>query len=312
MSQYDKYREIYDKEIISKSKGIVFSYSPLTDKYSFTPFTHNVNSSAVEDLGRLMRHNLFFYAFGESEVVKYYEEGLFATLQEAANYAFKQRLPDRSDTNDGLPGEALLDLLIQIYNPNAYKLAVRTLFRQDDNNEIKGYDSTYFTKDDNGISLWLGQAKLGGEMYCKNSIHKDLLEKFKSLYLAKQMFFICDKPVELTDAAKEILQKIKKLNIVSMEEDEKTRAQRLIDCFNKNGICIKIPCLLAYDKCDVYNEAARVYEKVIAEAEVIRDYYKKHAYAFDGFVPEIVFYIFPIESVERLRDKEKGFYAGLC
>ncbi len=312
MSQYDKYREIYDKEIISNSKGIVFSYYPFTDKYSFAPFTHNVNSSAVEDLGKLMRCNLFFYAFGESEVVKYYDEGLFGTLQEAAKYSFKQRLPDRSNINDGLPSEVLLDLLIQMYTPNAYKLAVRTLFRQNDNNEIKGYDSTYFTKDEKGFSLWLGQAKLGEEVYCKSSIHKDLLEKFRDVYLSKQLFFVCDKPVELTDDAKKILQKINRLNITSMEQNEKTRAKKLIDCFNKEGITIKIPCLLAYDKSDVYDDATEIYAKVLAEAESIRDYYKKHSYDFDGFTPEIIFYIFPIESIKRLRDKEKGFYAGLC
>ena len=56
-----------------------------------------------------------------------------------------------------------------MYTPNAYKLAVRTLFRQNDKNEIKGYDSTYFTRDEKGFSLWLGQAKLGGETYCKDS-----------------------------------------------------------------------------------------------------------------------------------------------
>ena len=28
--------------------------------------------------------------------------------------------------------------------------------------------------------------------------------------------------------------------------------------------------------------------------------------------PEIVFYVFPIKSIERLRNKETGFYAGLC
>ena len=250
--------------------------------------------------------------FGENEVVKYYEDGMFETLQESAKFAFKQRLPDRSEINDGLPSEALLDLLIQMYTPNAYKLAVRTLFRQNDNNEIKGYDSTYFTRDEKGFSLWLGQAKLGGETYCKDSIHKDLLDKFKEVYLSKQLFFVCDKPVELTDDAKQILRIINKLNIASMEEDEKTRAKKLIECFNSEKIKIKIPCLLAYGKSDVYENASELYAKVISEAEAIRDYYKKHTYIFEGFDPEIVFYVFPIESIKRLRDKEKGFYAGLC
>lgn len=312
MSQNDKYREIYNKEIISKGRGIVFSYEPFSDKFVFAPFSHNIGETAVEDLGELMRHNLFFYAFGENEVVKYYEDNMFATLQESAKYAFKQRLPDRSDINDGLPSEALLDLLIQMYMPNAYKFAVRTLFRQDDNNEIKGYDSTYFTKDEKEISLWLGQAKLGAESYCKTSIHKDLLEKFKDVYLSRQLFFVCDKPVELTDDAKGLLRIINRLNIASMDEDDKTRAKKLLECFNSENIMIKIPCLLAYDKSDVYSNITELYAKVKAEAEVIRDYYKKHSYIFEGFTPEIIFYVFPIESIERLRNKETGFYAGLC
>lgn len=312
MSQNDKYREIYNKEIIGRGRSIVFSYELFSDKFIFVPFSHNVGETAVEDLGKLMRYNLLFYAFGENEVVRYYEDDTFSTLQESAKYAFKQRLPDRSEINDGLPSEALLDLLIQMYTPNAYKLAVRTLFRQNDNNEIKGYDSTYFTRDEKGFSLWLGQAKLGEETYCKNSIHKDLLDKFKDVYLSKQLFFVCDKPVELTDDAKQILRVINRLNIASLGEDEKTRAKKLIECLNSEKIKIKIPCLLAYDKNDVYENASELCKKVILEAEAIRNYYQKHIYVFDGFNPEIIFYVFPIESIKRLRDKEKGFYAGLC
>ena len=130
--------------------------------------------------------------------------------------------------------------------------------------------------------------------------------------MSKQLFFVCDKPVGLTDDAKQILRIINKLNIASMEEDEKTRAKKLIECLNAGKIKIKIPCLLAYDKSDVYDDVSELYTKVTSEAEAIRDYYKKHTYIFEGFDPEIVFYIFPIESIKRLRDKEKGFYAGLC
>ena len=105
---------------------------------------------------------------------------------------------------------------------------------------------------------------------------------------------------------------INKLNISTMEEDEKTRAKKLIECFKTEKIKIKIPCLLAYGKSEVYGDVSELYAKVISEAETVRDYYKRHTYVFDGFSPEIVFYIFPIESIDRLRDKEKGFYAGLC
>ena len=63
--------------------------------------------------------------------------------------------------------------------------------------------------------------------------------------------------------------------------------------FKTEKIKIKIPCLLAYGKSDVYENASELYSKVISEAEAIRDYYKKHTYIFEGFAPEIVFYVFP-------------------
>ena len=50
----------------------------------------------------------------------------------------------------------------------------------------------------------------------------------------------------------------------------------------------------------------------MVEAEGVKAYFNSHPYTFDGFSPEIIFYVFPIESIDRLRDEEKGFYAGLC
>lgn len=184
-----RYNEIFNKEIFQKSKGVIFSFLPLQDKFVYQPYSHSVSENSVEKLGVLMRHNLFFYSYGEDEVVQHYEKDHFKSMEQAAKYAYKNRLPKRADITDGLPSEVLLDLLIQMYNPKAYKLAVRTIFRQNDNNEIKGYDLTYFSKDEEGISLWLGQAKLGGKEYCKTDIKKDLLSKFKKRLSIKTAFF---------------------------------------------------------------------------------------------------------------------------
>ena len=191
MSDYEEYNQIFYEEVFKKSKGIILSFSPSKDNYVYCPYSHAISDDAVERLGALMRQNLFFYCFGETEVIKYYKNGQL----------------------DGLPGEALLDLLVQLYTPNAYKLAVRTIFRQDDHNEIKGYDMTYFTKDESGISLWLGQAKLGEIDYCRSGISQDLLTKFEKTYLSKQLFFVCTKPVSVSDDAKTILDMIEKINI---------------------------------------------------------------------------------------------------
>ena len=312
MSLQQQYRELFDKEIIQKSKGIIFSFCPIKNCYQFNPYAHAVSGSGVEELAELMRHNLLFYAFGEEEVVRFYKEDMFESLENAAKYAYKQRLPKRANITDGLPSEALLDLLVQMYNPNAYKLAIRTIFRQDDNNEIKGYDLTYFTKDQTGISLWLGQAKLGEKDYCKTSISKDLLTKYTNEYLAKQIYFICDKRVEITDDAKDILAAINRINVIMIDQDEPHRIAALLEHFQKSNIKIRIPCLLAYGESSVYSDAKEVFNRIQTEVESIRQYYAKHSYSFGYITPEIIFYVFPIESVERLRDKDRGFYAGLC
>lgn len=312
MSTYQEYNNIFDKEIVQKSRSIIFSFSPVDGKYKFHPYGHAASDTSVEDLAELMRHNLMFYAFGEEEVVRLYQKDTFDSMEKAAKYAYRQRLPKRANIMDGLPSETLLDLLVQIYNPNAYKLAMRTLFRQDDNNEIRGYDLTYFTKDGAEVTLWLGQAKLGNKEYCKSSINDDLLKKYTSKYLAKQLFFVCDKRGEITSDAREILSNINALNILMMDENDNSRAEALIDYFQKEHIKIKIPCLLAYGEDTVYRDAGQVYGRIQLEVDSIKKYYSKYAYSFNRILPEIVFCVFPIESIERLRDKESGFYAGLC
>jgi len=250
MSDYQKYNDIFNKEIFQRSNGIIFSFSPLNDKYVYYPYSHAVSKDAVEQLGALMRQNLFFYSFRETEVIKYYESGCFDTMERAARYACKNRLSKRVDITDGLPSETLLDLLVQLHNPNAYKLAVRTIFRQDDNNGIKGFDLAYFTKDESGISLWLGQAKLGEIAYCKSGINQDLLEKFEPMYLSKQLFFVCTKHVSLIDDAKNIFEIIEKINICTMDEDDSTRAEKLITCLQDHKIVVKVLCLLVYGKAE--------------------------------------------------------------
>lgn len=311
MTISQEYKEIFEKEIVQKSKSVIFSYCPVEDKYKYQPYSHNVGNNAVEDLATLMRQNLLFYAFGEDEVENFYNKGSFSSLDQAVKYAYMQRLPKRADTNDGLPSEVLLDLLVQLYNPTAYKLAVRTIFRQNDNNEIKGYDLTYFSKNNDEITIWLGQAKLGQKEYCKTSIDKDLAEKYSQIYLSNQLFFVCDKRIHITEDAAKILELIDNLNILMIDECTEKRAQKLLSLFSEKNVKIKIPCLLAYGATEAYKDSSRLFAEIESEVSSIREYYRKKTYSFEGFNPEIVFYVFPIESIERIRDKEKGFYAGL-
>ncbi|MDR3074699.1 MAG: SAVED domain-containing protein, partial [Candidatus Methanoplasma sp.] len=161
-----EYREIFEREIKTPCQNLIMIYSSKQDTHKFQPLSHHCANCATrcdddcyQRLGALMRKNLVFYAYGEEEVVSNVKNGLFENFEKAIDYAYKNRLPKRSPPQDGLPGEVLLDLIVQILEPDAYKLAVRTLLRQDDNNEIKGYDLTYFTFANDQTTLWLGQAK---------------------------------------------------------------------------------------------------------------------------------------------------------
>lgn len=68
MSITKRYNEIFDKEILQKSRGIIFTFSPLQDQFVYQPYSHNISANSVEKLGELMRRNLFFYSYGEEEV----------------------------------------------------------------------------------------------------------------------------------------------------------------------------------------------------------------------------------------------------
>ena len=91
MSTYSEYKNIFEREIIQQSKGVIFSFSPMNDRFIYQPYSHDISPDAVEKLGTLMRQNLLFYSFGEDEVVSYYRNNAFSSLEHAARYAYKNR-----------------------------------------------------------------------------------------------------------------------------------------------------------------------------------------------------------------------------
>ena len=173
-----KYQKLYSKYICDDFKQEIAIYDKVNEINFFQPLSHNCkekcenkcNHQCHKSLGKLMRKNIVFYCYGEDEIVTNFENKLFSNLENAVKYTYKNRLPERQANQDGLPSEVLLDAIIQTMMPNSYKMAVRTIFRQNDNNEIKGYDLTYFTNTNGKITIWLGQAKLGSMQYCKNGI----------------------------------------------------------------------------------------------------------------------------------------------
>ena len=318
MSIAEEYRKLYNMYICEELKQEIAIYTKEKGINNYQPLSHNCrqkcagrcNHQCHKSLGELMRKNIVFYCYGEDEIVTNFKNGLFSDLEKATKTAYKLRLPQRQPNQDGLPSEVLLDAIIQSLVPNAYKMAVRTIFRQDDNNEIKGYDLTYFTNIHGTITLWLGQAKLGGKQYCKKGILEDLEKKYTDLYMAKQIYFLADKPAGLTEEGKQIANLLNRLNMLNVCEDDNNRAEQLMKFLKMQNIDICIPCLLAYDKADVYADITKLESKVELEMTWAKGIFEKY-FKFEGVEPQVIFIIFPINDIEALRGDE-GFYAGLC
>lgn len=258
-----------------------------------------------------MRNNLPFYCYGESEIVQEYMQGRLDDLEKCAKYAYVQRLPKRQGKFDGLLSEVLLDLLIEIFEPLATKLALRTIFRQDDNSEIKGYDLTYLSESKDGtISLWLGQAKMGGYQYCLSGIHDDLLSKYTTSYFARQIYFLCDKPYATSKESKQLLGIVNELNRSMIDSPADKREGALVKLFERENILIKVPCLLAFENKLLYSDPGNLYFNLCKEIEKIRLFYSKKNYSSLVLKPHIMFMVFPLNSIDEIRGK-RGFYDGL-
>ena len=318
MSIAEEYRNIYNRYVSKDLKQELAIYEIEQGINNYQPLSHNCRQKCsgkcdhqcYKSLRKLMRKNIIFYCYGEDEIVTNFKNNLFSDLEKATKSAYRLRLPQRQPNQDGLPSEVLLDALIQSLIPNAYKMAVRTIFRQDDNNEIKGYDLTYFTNIQGTITLWLGQAKLGSKQYCKNGILEDLKNKYTDLYMAKQIYFLADKPSGLTEEGKQIANLLNRLNMLNACEDDSNRAKQLIQFLKTQNIDICIPCLLAYDKAGVYADFTKLESKMKSEMVWAKGIFEKY-FKFAGIEPKMIFFIFPIDDIEALRGDD-GFYEGLC
>lgn len=82
----------------------------------------------MHDIANLIIDDMVFYAFLESEILKFNDDiGLFVDLRSAVKYTYVEKLPKREKSkSDGTMGEVILDILIQLASQNTHKLIVRT------------------------------------------------------------------------------------------------------------------------------------------------------------------------------------------
>ncbi len=301
-----EYKELYNSTIIAKSNAIIIEYLSHNRNLKYRPFSHNSNKSCLDDLYELIIDNTVFYAFSEDEILSMNRNmAILDDLRSAAKFAFSDRLPKRTYANsDGTLGEILLDLLIQAYEPDSEKLIARAKHTgMCSKTEITGYDALYFTKDIEGITLWLGQAKAGQAKYCKTDIKNDLNTKFSSSYFSNTAFYIatrCSSPSLLS-----IVNQINKLCFIAQKDNytSEKKAYELFALLLKNNIKIKIPCLLAFSS-DIYLDSSLLENEVLKCTEAMCTALDSEKYSIDLPLPfEILFYIFPIKDISYIRER---------
>lgn len=305
MDVFDEYRTLYEKYIVQNAKMLIVRYNSEKHKYEYKPYSHTVAPDAIDKLSKLIIDNIVFYAFSEDEIVDQNNRfGLLDDLTVAAKYAYEQRLPKRKISNkDGTTGEVLLDILLQVFEPISQKLIARAKYKQQgDNNEIKGYDALYFTKDDDEVSLWLGQVKTGDYSYCKSSIVDDLNEKYLMDYFCKSIYYIADK-ADKSNSLIDLLNEINKIcfegNRLKWNDDRKKL--ELIKLLRNWKVKIKIPCLLAFTE-NIYTDKGNLNEKINDCVQKMVDSFDNMNFLIaDGLEYELLFCIFPISNVKELR-----------
>jgi len=311
-----KYKELYENLITQRAKTIIVEFEPQKGNYHFLPYHHTNKSDATEKLFDLLIDNFVFLSFDENEILSHHKRnGILNDLKAAARYSVQSgRIPKRlNPKNDGLLGEVLLDLFIEAYQPQCFKLLARAKYKQiSDNTEIKGYDSLYFVENKSGLELWLGQAKAGAlKTYCQPQIIKDLNTKYIDNYFSKSIFYIADKRFDdkhLCDHSRlETL--INDLNTIAFDcakiDDAKNKEEKqlldMVVLLKEKQVKVIIPCLLAYDS-NLYDNSD--YENLILRQikEIVEDLDISYSIS-KNLECKILFFLFPIKNMSEIKEK---------
>lgn len=310
-------KQLYNKLIIKQTDLLIIDcvgYNK-AGKFNYKYKHHILSQDANKQIAQLLIDNIVFYSYSASEIEN---QGLLNNgLRDAATYALSERLAKRPNLkSDGLVGELMLDILIQAMHPNIEKLFTRAKYKQfADNSEITGYDAAFFLKtSDHKIELWLGQAKAGGEAYCKKDICKDLNGKFLDKYFCDVVRFMRDRGFnETTDP--DLLELLNKINTIifssmklaKLSDRKEYISNGIFDVLNKSNVTVTIPCLLMYNS-EVYNDLTKFDKNIVEIYDKIYKFFESKNFNYTTRIPiKIVFIILPTKELNDIKQEISNF-----
>jgi len=297
-----EYKSIFNN-LIGKylENTIIYKYNSVSKNHLYTPYSHDLKINTEIILAEYMRKYIYFYAYSEKEVIKAYKNKRLEDLELASQRALRERLPNRNGSTNGLYSELLFDLFINLFY-DSNKLATRTIYRQnDDNQEIKGFDGLHFIVENKKKEIWLGQAKMGTVSYCSSDILNDLNEKANIIYSSKQLYFIADKENSVFEPALELLNSINNISWETEGMSVEERANRLEEFFLEEKIKLICPCLLAYHS-NIYESEDEFENRINMEIERMINKFDKE---FNGLFRtefEVLIWLFPIRDLNAIRN----------
>lgn len=236
------------------------------------------------ELVKIIKESVIHFALTSEEIKKYKESNDFGEMDRKA----WDRISKAKKNQKGDYGELLLFLILSVFFPSK-KFVTKVRLRSSMMDQIKGFDCAHFTIEEDKAILWLGEAKFHNNF--SNAINgavESINEHCNVDYLNDEIS-ILGSNIELNE---------------EFEEYDKLD-EVLNGGISLDNVKIRIPVLLTYDSSTISKYSKLDDDNFIKdlEEELIRKYktIEKKDIEIKNNI-EIIFIVFPFESVGKIKD----------
>ena len=279
------------KALINRGKNLIFKFT--LDPEEIKDHRHPVHLDyeggkyRQEELIKLVRDSIIHFALTPEEFDRYVTTN--GDVGEASRVAWS-RISNVSRNSKGDYGEVLLFVILKIFFPDSERFVTKARLRSSTKDQIKGFDCAHFTVEGDQIVLWLGEAKFHQSFSgaIADAI-KSITEHCESQYL-KDEFSILFPNIEL-----------------NRDYPHREKLEAILNGSQSlDTVKFKIPVLLTYDCAKIKNHSDISTEEFIREMK--EEFMEKYAsiesrelVLKDNF--EVVFIVFPLESVQAIKQE---------